>query len=207
MKILVISSHPDDFEFGCGGTLLKFSKNAKIYILVMTKGEVGGDPKIRSKEQEKVCKYLGAELFWGGYKDTQIEFNKKLIDTIECVIKDVSADLIFTHYFNDTHQDHRNVAEATITATRYIRNVLFYESPSSIEFSPTVFVDITNMIDKKIYLLKLHRSQVNSTKIKGMSIIDAMLATGIYRGYQNRVKYAEGFVPLRLSLDNYYRTK
>jgi len=207
MKVLVISSHPDDFEFGCGGTLIKFSKKAKIYLLVMTKGEVGGDPNIRSKEQEKVCKYLGANLFWGGYKDTQIDFNKKLIDTIECVIKDVSANLIFTHYYQDTHQDHRNVAEATITATRYIRNVLFYETPSSIDFSPTVFVDIGDAIKEKLYLLKLHKSQVYATKVKKLSILESAVSTAIYRGYQNRVKYAEGFIPLRLSLDNYFRTK
>lgn len=204
MKILVIGSHPDDFEFGCGGTLIKFSQKAKIFVLVMSKGDVGGDPKVRSEEQKKVCDFLKAELIWGGFKDTKIELNKKLIDAIEYVIKNIHPDLIFTHYLHDTHQDHRNVSEATITATRYIRNVLFYEAPSSIDFSPTVFVDITKSIKEKVKLLKLHSSQVNSTKIKGLSIIDAALSTGIYRGYQNRVKYAEGFVPLRLSLDYYY---
>ncbi|MFN3550193.1 MAG: PIG-L deacetylase family protein [Endomicrobiia bacterium] len=204
MKILAIGSHPDDFEFGCGGTLIKFSQKAKIYVLVMTKGEIGGNPKIRSKEQKKVCDLLKAELIWGGLKDTKIELNKKLIDIIEYAIRNINPDLIFTHYLNDTHQDHRNVSEATVTATRYIRNVLFYETPSSIDFSPTVFVDITKIIDEKVKLLKLHTSQVYSTKIKGLSIIEAALSTGIYRGYQNRVKYAEGFVPLRLSLDYYY---
>jgi LmbE family N-acetylglucosaminyl deacetylase len=203
MKVLVIGSHPDDFEFGCGGTILKFvkKKKAKIYILVMTKGEVGGDAKIREEEQKKVCKYLNAELFWGGYEDTKINLDKNLIDTIENVIRKVEPDLIFTHYYQDTHQDHRNVAEATITATRYIRNVLFYETPSSIDFSPTVFVDIGDVIKEKLFLLKLHKSQVYATKVKKLSILESAVSTAIYRGYQDRVKYAEGFVPLRLALD------
>jgi len=169
--------------------------------LVMTKGEVGGDAKIRENEQKKVCKYLSAELFWGGYQDTKINLDKNLIDTIEEIIKKAEPDLIFTHYYEDTHQDHRNVAEATITATRYIRNVLFYETPSSINFSPTVFVDIEDVIKKKLYLLRLHKSQVYATKVKGLSILESAVSTAIYRGYQDRVKYAEGFVPLRLALD------
>ncbi|MCX7716203.1 MAG: PIG-L family deacetylase [Endomicrobia bacterium] len=201
MKILVIGSHPDDFEFGCGGTLIRFAKKAQIYILVMSKGEVGGDPQVRTNEQYKVCKKLNATLFWGGFYDTKIELGKKLIDTIENVIKQVSPSLIFTHFPEDTHQDHRNVSEATITATRYIRNVLFYETPSSIEFTPTVFVDISKVINQKLYLLKLHKSQIFATRIRGLSIIEAAKSTAIFRGYQNRTKYAEGFAPLRLALD------
>ncbi len=201
MKILVIGSHPDDFEFGCGGTLVKFYKKSKIYVLVMSKGEVGGDPNIREKEQVKVCKKLNAQLYWGGFQDTKIELTKKLIDVIESVIKKVSPDFIFTHFPNDTHQDHRNVAEATITATRYIRNVLLYETPSSIDFTPTVFVDITNNINEKLQLLKLHKSQIYATRIQNLSIIEAAKSTAIFRGYQNRTKFAEGFVPLRLALD------
>lgn len=201
MNILVIGAHPDDFEFGCGGTLIKMSKNAKLFALIMTKGEVGGDANVRYKEQIEVCKYLKAKLFWGEYKDTKIELNKSLIDKIEKIIHKTKPDLIFTHYPKDTHQDHRNLSEATITATRYIRNVLFYETPSSIDFSPTVFMDIGDIIEEKLYLLKLHASQVNATRVKGLSIIEAATSTAIFRGYQNRVKYAEGFVPLRLSLD------
>ncbi|MCX7956852.1 MAG: PIG-L family deacetylase [Endomicrobia bacterium] len=201
MKILVIGAHPDDIEFGCGGTLIELSKKSKIYFLVMTCGEVGGVPDVRKKEQQSVCKSLGAKLFWGDYKDTKIILDKVLIDKIEHIIDITKPGIIFTHYPEDTHQDHRNLSMATITATRYIRNVLFYETPSSINFSPTVFVDIDKCIDKKINLVKLHKSQVNATKIKGLSIVEAVISTAIFRGYQNRVKYAEGFVPLRLTLN------
>lgn len=200
MKILVIGAHPDDFEFGCGGTLVLCSKKAKIFVLVMSKGEVGGKAEVRQKEQENVCKFLNAKLYWGEQRDTNIVLNKQLIDTIETVIKNTKPDIIFSHYPKDTHQDHRNVAEATITATRYIRNVLFYETPSSIDFTPTVFVDITKVISKKLNLLKLHTSQIYATKVKGLSILESAESTAIFRGYQNRTKYAEGFVPLRLSL-------
>ncbi|MFQ3675102.1 MAG: PIG-L deacetylase family protein [Endomicrobiia bacterium] len=202
MNILVIGSHPDDFEYGCGGALLKLkSFGAKINILVMTLGELGGNPEVRKKEQEKVGKLLRAKIFFGNFPDTKISLSKELINCIEQIIKNVKPDIIFVHYPEDTHQDHRNVSQATITATRYARNVLFYESPTSINFSPTIFVDIGDVLNKKMSLLKTHRSQVNATKIRGMSIIEGATSCAIFRGYQTRVKYAEGFVPLRFSLD------
>jgi len=43
MKILAIGAHPDDLEFGCGGTLLKYRQYGhKIFVLVMTSGQKGG---------------------------------------------------------------------------------------------------------------------------------------------------------------------
>ncbi|HCJ66595.1 MAG TPA: hypothetical protein DHV62_04535 [Elusimicrobia bacterium] len=203
MNILAIGPHPDDIEFGCGGTLLGYAgKRNKIYLLVMTKGEHGGNAKLRESEQKKSTALIKAELFWGGYKDTQIPLGKDSINTIEKIIKIVKPDIIFTPYFNDTHQDHRNVSQATITATRYIHNVLFYEVPTTVDFSPTsIFVDIGKVLEEKMNLLKAHRSQVFATKVAGLSILDSAHSTAIFRGYQNRVKYAEGFVPLRLSLN------
>ncbi|MFZ6017176.1 MAG: hypothetical protein ACOYU0_06170 [Nitrospirota bacterium] len=48
----------------------------------------GGDPDVRRLEQEASAKIIGAkELIWGGYKDTFVLFDKKLIDLIEDLIK------------------------------------------------------------------------------------------------------------------------
>jgi len=202
MDILAIGPHPDDIEFGCGGTLLRYAKNGnKIFLLILTKGEYGGKAKIRQKEQEKSAKIMQAEIFWGGYEDTKIPLEKGLINKIENVIKKVKPEIIFVPYFNDTHQDHRNVSQATITATRYIHNVLFYEVPTTVDFAPTsIFVDIGEVLEEKMNLLKAHQSQVYATKVAGLSILDSAQSTAVFRGYQNRVKYAEGFVPLRFSL-------
>jgi len=205
MKILAIGSHPDDLEYGCGGTLLKFSKekNNRIFLGVMTKGNVGGNPSVRWKEQTNVAKTLNAELFYLGFEDTKVELSKNTIDIIENLINKVKPDLIFVHYPEDTHQDHRNTSQATITATRYIKNVLFYEVPTTINFLPTIFVDIGKYKQQKLDLLKKHKSQVFATKVKQLSILESAVSTAIFRGFQNRTKYAEGFMPLRLSLDFY----
>ena len=67
MNILAIGPHPDDIEYGCGGTLLEFakSKKNKIYFLVVTKGEVGGSSLVRTAEQGASAKILGAVVFLG----------------------------------------------------------------------------------------------------------------------------------------------
>jgi LmbE family N-acetylglucosaminyl deacetylase len=174
----------------------------EINLLVMTKGQMGGDETLRVKEQESAAKLLKANLFWGNFIDTQVPLEKNTINTIETIIKKIQPDLIFVLYHEDTHQDHRTVSQATITATRYIRNVLFYEVPTTINFAPaSVLVDIGPVLDKKMKLLKSHRSQVFSTRVADLSILESVAATALFRGFQNRVKYAEGFVPLRLTLD------
>ena len=105
------------------------------------------------------------------------------------------------NYCDDTHQDHRNVARAVITAARYTKNLLFYEVPTTQNFVPTVFSDIGAILGHKVRLLKCHRSQVYKTRVKNLSIIETAKSTAVFRGYQDRVKYAEGFTPQRLLLD------
>ncbi|MFH0807418.1 MAG: hypothetical protein V2A57_03280, partial [Elusimicrobiota bacterium] len=56
-------------------------------------------------------------------------------------------------------------------------------------------------IQSKIILLESHKSQVHSTRIAELSIIESSKACALFRGFQNRTKYAEGFVPLKLALD------
>ena len=201
MNILAISPHPDDLEYGSAGTLIKLAeKGHKIHLLVLTGGEQGGDVEVRKKEQKRVAQYLHADLYWGNSIDTEIPLNKSLIDSIEKFILSIKPDITFVPAFNDTHQDHRKVSQATTTATRYLKNVLFYEGPTTTEFTPTIFENIEDVLEDKLQLLALHESQVTRTNVSGMSIIDFAKATATFRGFQNRCKYAEGFMPLRMSL-------
>ncbi len=201
MKILAIGAHPDDIEVGCSGTLTKYAQAGHdVYMLVMTEGHMGGERAVRKKEQTKSAKILKpCELIWGGCEDTQLSFHmNKMIHDIEAVLKKIAPDFIFVQHEDDTHQDHRALAKATISATRYIHNVLFYEGPTTQNFSPTVFVDIKETIDKKFAMLLAHRSQVQKTNIEGLSITDIVRSTAVFRGIQGRVQFAEAFVPLRL---------
>lgn len=203
MNILAIGAHPDDIEFGCGGTLIKYAlKRHAVHLLIMTDGGKGGDPAERRKEQEEAVKVLGAQqLFWGGYQDTEVPIERDLIQKVEGVLHRVRPELILVHWGDDTHQDHRHLSTSVVTASRYTRNVLFYEGPTTANFTPSIFVDIDAVLEQKLKTLAAHASQVVKTGVEGLSIVDLARAAAHFRGIQGRVRNAEGFVPLRLFIN------
>ena len=204
MKILAIGAHPDDIEIGCAGNLLKYSNSGNdVYLMVMTMGGKGGDTETRKAEQIKSSEILKAtDLVWGGYEDTRLtsRINDMIID-IEKLLKKIKPDLVFVNYGDDSHQDHRVLCKAAISASRYIKNVLFYEVPTTQNFSPSVFVDIRDTMDGKADVLLAHESQVAKTNIEGLSIIDVARSSAVFRGIQGRVYLAEGFMPLRMFIN------
>jgi len=203
MNILAIGAHPDDIEFGCAGTLMKYADNGhNVYSLIMTRGDRGGVEDVRQREAEEAARKIGVtKILWKKYPDTELPLGKDLINDIEGAIRTVEPAFIFVHHKDDTHQDHRALAQAAIAATRYIRNVLFYEGPTSVDFSPNVFVDIRGHVDRKMSALAAHASQLEKTNIPGLNIVDIARAVAVSRGIQARTGYAEGFVSLRLFIN------
>ncbi len=202
-NILAIGAHPDDIEFGCGGSLVKYSrKGHRLFLLVMTGGGLGAPAETRMAEQLVSKDIMGAEdVFWGGYHDTHLGLDVEMIKKIETVIGAVKPDFIFCSFPDDTHQDHRHLAQAILSATRYIRNVLFYEGPTTQNFNPQVYVDISDTLERKLDALRAHNSQVMKTNIENLSIIEMARSFANFRGTQGRVKYAEAFHALRLFIN------
>jgi LmbE family N-acetylglucosaminyl deacetylase len=200
MNILAIGAHPDDIEFGCGGTLLKYSRlGHNVNLLVVTEGSYGADGHLRRVEQEKAAKFIGVNnLFWGNLTDTQVVDNHDLILKIEEAVKKTSPDIVFLNFYDDVHQDHRAVAQAGLSATRYIKEVLFYEVPTTLHFEPDIFTDMQEVLEDKLKLLSIHASQIHRTNVNNLSILESVKACVTFRGYQGRIKFAEGFKALRL---------
>ncbi|MBN2225016.1 MAG: PIG-L family deacetylase [Deltaproteobacteria bacterium] len=203
MNILALGAHPDDIEFGCAGTLAKYANNGHtVYLMVMTRGEKGGDGEERATEQKKAREILMAKrIFWGGFSDTFPPAQKDLIDAIERVIENVDPKMIFVNFSDDTHQDHRELARALNSAARNIRNVMYYEVPSTQHFTPKVFVDIERFMDIKKQALMAHHSQMMKTNIEGLSILEISRSLANYRGIQARIRFAEAFCPERLIIN------
>jgi len=196
MRIVALGAHPDDIEYGCGGTLLQAVQNGhEVYLNVMTEG-LG--PVDRRKEQEAAARLLGArEIIWGGFKDTELAASRELIVAIEKTLNRIKPDIVFVNHSDDAHQDHKNLASSTITACRYIRQVFFYHDYTTLNFQPDTFVDVGAVLERKKEVLACHASQVGKAYPTGLDMLESVSALAAYYGFMAKVKYAEAFKPLR----------
>lgn len=204
MKVLAIGPHPDDIEIGCSGTLIKYAQRGHdVFLLIITKGEMGGEAETRYQEQVKAAEIIGAkEVFWGEFTDTELlDKGNEIIHLVEAFIKKIRPSFLFVNFFDDTHQDHRTVNRSVLSAARYVRNVMFYEVPTTNNFTPNIFVDIGSVMERKLEALKAHASQVMKTNIPDLSILDIATSSAHFRGVQGRVPLAEGFVSERLFIN------
>ncbi len=200
--ILALAPHPDDIEIGCGGTLaVHADRGDDVHLFVATEGDVGGSAEIRRSEQERSVGILGIhEIHWGGCSDTSLpQQAMALMETLEKLVKQVQPDTVYVNHRDDTHQDHRVLAQVANSVTRYVPNVLAYETPSSISFDPTLFMDINDTMARKREALEAHASQLERTHVQ-LNIVEIALATAHFRGVQGKLSCAEGFMPVRMRL-------
>ena len=87
--ILVIMPHPDDSEFGCAGTVARWTKEGKsVVYVILTSGDKGTEDRslapqklaiMRRKEQRAAAKVLGVrEVVFLGYPDQGLEDSSEL---------------------------------------------------------------------------------------------------------------------------------
>jgi LmbE family N-acetylglucosaminyl deacetylase len=168
-------------------------------MLVMTTGEQGPQAaRSRVLEQEDAAALLGADLLWGTFEDGAVPEGRPAIDVIQNAVRALDADVVYTHFPSDTHQDHRATAVATLAACRRLSRVLMYEAPTSFGFSPSMFVDVKGLVEDKVQVLRAHVSQVLKN---GLVDLEAIEAQARYRGFQARIREAEAFETDRFVLD------
>ena len=130
-SVLCLGAHCDDIEIGCAATLLRLRRehpSTRFHWVVLA-----SNPK-RAAEARR-----SAELILGdsnGHTVEILEFRNGFFPYIGGAIKDyfeslkarVDPDLVFTHYRDDLHQDHRVVAELSWNTFRN-HLMLEYEIP------------------------------------------------------------------------------
>jgi len=205
-NILIVGAHPDDIDFGAGGlSSLSAKMNAGFSVswLVMTRGEAGGDPKTRVKEQERSAKLCGVDISERSYQfqDTRLaEAGVRLIDVIEQAISDIEVVDLFLPFPEDIHQDHRALSVAGLVAGRWTDSIFFYESfRTGSEFSPTIFLVLSDKdVENKGAMLNCHKSQLKPVGSFD-DIIAASKATARFRGRQAGAENAEAYRPFRMT--------
>ncbi|MFF4404794.1 PIG-L deacetylase family protein [Streptomyces sp. NPDC001262] len=198
--VLAVGAHPDDIELGCAGTLAAHvDAGDRVVMLVMSAGERGPGATVaqRRAEQSLAARIIGAELYWGDFPDGRIPDGADTIGTVERLLAETAPDVVYVHAPEDSHQDHRAVSRAVESAAREVRTLLFYESPTGLGFTPTVFVDVAGTARRKLSALKAHASQVAASRRVDLRAVEALMHV---RGAQARCSHAEGFAARRLVL-------
>lgn len=206
-NVLAVGAHPDDVEIGCGGTVSLHAKNGDNVIIVIMIEPVSHHytgKVIRSKdegieESKLAAEAMGAELINLGFKDKNVPYSQETIEAINKIIDDYKIDTIYTHWYHDTHQDHKRTTESVISAGRYVNNIFMYEPEypagrSYLGFRNQYYVDISSEFETKMEALKKHQSQV---KRYGDRFLQAVEARARHRGYEIGTHYAECFEVLR----------
>ncbi len=165
LRVLALGAHADDIEIGCGGTLLRLAaqrRSLEIAWVVFC-----ATPERASEARASAEAFLqGVEkrrVVVRDYRDGFLPYAGVAVkDEFEALKREFTPDLVFTHYRDDRHQDHRLVSELTWNTWRD-HLVLEYEIPKyDGDFgSPNFFSPLpAATLDRKIALVLEHfRSQ------------------------------------------------
>lgn len=224
-RVLAVYAHPDDADVSCGGTMARWSDaGADVFLLVCTIGDKGTrDPSVDPKElvRRRAGELAAAARATGlrgleslGYADGELAddtgLRAELVGWIrrlrpEVVLcPDPSALFFGEDYYN--HREHRLVGAATLDALAPAAALPHYfpemgpphEAAGALlsgTLDPSVWVDITGVIETKVAAVACHRSQFPGD---AGWVRDAVTVRAAEEGRRAGVRYAEGFRRLRL---------
>jgi LmbE family N-acetylglucosaminyl deacetylase len=158
LKLLCLGAHSDDIEIGCGGSILRLAREFPALQVIWI---VFGASGVRAEEARKsAARFLThvpqKEISIHSFRDGYFPYiGGEIKEHFERLKTHYSPDLIFTHYRNDLHQDHRKICELTWNTFRD-HLILEYEIPKyDGDLSrPNLFIRLEKAIcEKKINIL------------------------------------------------------
>ena len=196
-RILAIGCHADDIEIGCGGTILRLLASLPDVEVCWVVLSAHGDrvDEVHASAEAFLQGSTRRQVITRDFRDGFLPYSggdvKQFFEDLKPTI---SPDLIFTHYGNDRHQDHRLASELTWNTFRD-HLILEYEVPKydGDLGSPNVFVHLDEaLVRKKIEnLLAFFQTQ----RDRRWFTEDLFMGILRLRGMESNApdRYAEGF--------------
>jgi LmbE family N-acetylglucosaminyl deacetylase len=203
--ILCLGAHSDDIEIGCGGTILKlinaYPAANMTWIVFSAK-----DTRIKEAKASAISFLVGAQerrIIVKDFRDGFFPYiGADIKQFFEGLKREVEPDLIFTHYRDDRHQDHRVISDLTWNTFRD-HLILEYEIPKyDGDFgTPNFFTHLDKETsERKVEKLLTHfQTQAN----KHWFTAETFFAVLRLRGIESRApeSYAEAFYYRKIILD------
>ncbi len=215
VEILAVGAHPDDIELSCGGLLLLMRRRGYRFALVdLTAGERGsrGDAATRAQEAKSAAARLGAAgRACLALPDTQLQETPGAVRLLIEEIRRWRPQLLLTMDGGDGHPDHRACAaitkraaflaalpkaEAAGAAHRVRRVVRYGRHP---HFAPSFVVDISDVVEEKLEVIRCHASQFTrtgggaKTPISDPAFVEDLKAYWRFHGLAAGALYAEPY--------------
>ena len=187
-RALAVGAHPDDIEFGAGGTLAKWAAaGTEVTMLIITDGAKGSwdrdmDPHrlaaLRKDEQSAAAKELGAaHIIHLDHPDGELEYTMRLRAQICLQIRLQKPDVLLGHDAwkrYQLHPDHRVAGLALVDGMIAARDHLFFPEQGVPPHRPHTMLlwsaeepdhweNIADWVDRKTAALLRHVSQGATT--------------------------------------------
>lgn len=200
-NILCLGAHADDIEIGCGGTLLQWARthpDLQVHWVVFSaEGKRAAEARASAKALlPKVKQKVLVKQFQTSFFPFHGEKVKNYFESLK---GSFAPDVVFTHYRDDRHQDHRLLSDLTWNTFRN-HFILEYEIPKydGDLGSPNLFVTLSDEIarQKVVHLCRFFQTQTNKHWFEE----ETFLALMRLRGMECASRYAEAFYCRKLIL-------
>jgi LmbE family N-acetylglucosaminyl deacetylase len=202
LKVVVAGGHPGDPEYGCAGTVARYTDLGHEVVLLYLNRGGAGSPKLppgelaalRTREAAKACEILKARPAYVGQLDGQSIVDPAHYEEFRKILGGEKPDVLFTQWPIDNHPDHRATSMLAYDAWLHSGKSfgLYYYEVSNGEdtqmFSPTHYVDITGVESRKRAACYAHASQTPDRYYA----LESQIAR--FRGIESGHAQAEAFV-------------
>lgn len=188
-RAFAIAAHPDDIEFLMAGTLIHLAGvGYELHYMTVANGCCGSveydretTARIRRQESEAAARALGAFYHPPLCDDLGIFYTPETLSRLSSVMRTVAPTIVLTHAPLDYMEDHMNTCRLVVTAAfaRGMPNFIVDPPQPAIENSlavyhaqpyshrtplgerviPELWVNTSEVVDRKAELLALHVSQ------------------------------------------------
>ncbi len=196
LKIIVAGGHPGDPEYGCGGTIARFTDlGHEVVLLYLNEGDwMENSAETRVAEAKAACEILKTRPLYAGQRNGHAIVDETHYEAFGKLVLAEKPDAVFTQWPVDSHRDHRAISMLAFDAWRQSKRAfaLYYYEVSNgedtLQFSPTSYVNFETTESRKRAACFAHASQ---TPDRYYALQDQVAK---FRGLESGCARAEAFV-------------
>lgn len=224
--VFAVAAHPDDIEIMMAGTFLSLGQRGhQLHYMNVANGSCGSFDTnaeetiaLRTAESQNAANLLGATYHPPLVDDLQVYYTPELVAKLCAVIRKINPEILLIPAPVDYMEDHTNVSRLMVTAAfcRAMPNFItdppvepiqsnmavYHALPYGLQdqlrnpVPPQLYVDVTDMMEKKTKSLACHKSQKEwLDKSQGLdSFLKTMQEMTAQVGRMSgNIQYAEGW--------------